>query len=230
MLLRRVTGEIKPVSCWRLACPSCLPRCAFVRSIAISDAAPERFCTFTRVGDTWEAVRSRMRHLASELRGHGRTFEWVWTVEHNPKGTGHHVHAWQRGGYLPQRELARLADTCGMGKVTDIRSWSTPDADAVGYGLKEAIGYGLKETRADDQGSAFLFANGGRLTHQSRGFFLGGVKSCERAALDRRADGLGSWEIVTKSALEWDRRAGEIAAHRPVVRGRARRLPLDGRL
>lgn len=194
--------------CWRLRCAGCVRRCAYVRSLAIADARPERMVTVTRVGDDWGSIRARMKELRYRLVCAERQCDWVWTVEANPRGTGHHVHAWQRGSYLPQRELSALARRCGMGTVADVRKWVTPDDDSVGYGLKNAsVGYGLKD--ASGEGSlGWLALNGGRLTHQSREFFAGGVRSCERAALEARGDGLGTWEIVSVESLRWDAAGG----------------------
>lgn len=205
--------------CWRLGCAACLPRCAYVRAIAIADAAPERFCTFTAVGDSWQTVRSRMRHLAHEVRARGVAWEWVWSVEPNPKGTGHHVHCWQRGGYVSQRVLSAAADACGMGRVVDVRAWRAQDAEGAGYGLK-GITYGVKGAGAGDGATAWLAANGGRLTHQSRAWWgPAGVRAAERSALERRRGPQhGRWELVSVESMRWDARVREIAEHRPVVR------------
>lgn len=71
-----------------------------------------------------------------------------------------------------------------------------------GYALK-GIGYGLKGTEATAAAAAFLAANGGRLTHSSRGFFPGGVRAAEARGV-ARARGSGEvreWQLVRVTDL-----------------------------
>jgi hypothetical protein len=118
-------------------------------------------------------------------------------VEHNPRGTGHHVHCWQRGSYVPQVALSRMATTEGMGPVVDIRAWRQSEVPSTAYGLK-AITYSFKE--ADGQVSAprFLEMNGQRLSHQSRGWWTaGGARDQEREAVrDLLGSAADDWTVV----------------------------------
>lgn len=220
-MLNRSTGEVKPAWCWRLSCGPCLPRAAYVRAMAIHDARPERMMTITQVGDDWQTVRSRMRHLTLAIRQQGIRHEWVWSVEPNPKGTGHHVHAWQRGQYIPQRALAIAADSVGAGRVADVRAWDAAEAEREGYGLKGA-GYGVKGAGDALSASVWLAANGGRLTHQSRRWWSQeGVRHDERAALARRRpEEAGRWEIVSLEQIRWECAGGVLDAFVPTHRGR----------
>lgn len=136
-----------------------------------------------------------LRHrLGQEVGG----WEWVWVVEHNPRGTGMHVHAWQRGSFVRQQTLSRLAAREGMGRVTDIRRWHQGDRDGTAYGLK-AVVYGFKGTADDGLVAGFMEANGRRLTHQSRGFWTAdGARDQEQQAVRAlMGDPDPLWQVVT---------------------------------
>jgi hypothetical protein len=188
------TGEVRAVPCKRLICPPCLRTAAWRRSLAIKHSRPERFITLTLVGDDWQTVRNRVkafRYTVTKLVG---SAELVWNVERNPRGTGHHVQAWQRGDFLEQRDLSRLAERYGMGKRVDIRRWE-PGGER--YALKEA--YAVKQT---GEAERFLGMNGGRLTHQTRGYFGMPVKDAERQAVRReRGEDSNTWVVATLAEL-----------------------------
>jgi hypothetical protein len=194
------TGELRLVPCRRLRCTPCLQSATWRRGLAIAVAAPERFVTLTLVGNDWPTIRGRMKRLRYDLVQELGALEWVWTVEANPAGTGHHVHAWQRGDFIPQARLSDLADYNGMGFRADIRKWHEQGGSA--YGLK-GVGYGLKGAEAQTAGETYLALNGARLTHQSRGFFVGGVRECEArgVALARQAGEAQAWQIVNVSEI-----------------------------
>lgn len=179
--LNALTGETVPARCGRNRCAYCLRVNARRRARAIAWAGPERAILLTLVGDDWQTVRPRMYRLRYRIARAAGLCEWVWHVEPNPKGTGHHVHAWQHGAFVPQDVLSRLADEVGMGRFVRInRVRSRVGASA--YGLK-GLTYGLKGVEADDEGTAYLRVNGYRLTHQSRGYFRGlRVRDAERVA------------------------------------------------
>jgi hypothetical protein len=205
MMLSLSTGALVPARCGRLACAYCLRVNARRRALAIGFVQPERSITFTQVGDSWTTVRDRMNRLSYGIRKEVGPSEWVWHIEQNPRGTGQHVHAWQKGSYVPQRLLSEMAVTQGMGRVVDISRIRNAKR-AAGYGLK-GISYGLKEVEAQDEGRAYLGANGYRLTHQSRGFFTSpdgeklGARGAERAAYaaDDTGKDQGPW-VLTRSA------------------------------
>jgi hypothetical protein len=195
------TGEIRPARCRANFCPWCGPVNASLVAGAISLAGVERMGTLTQVGDDWQTMRARMFRLAYDLR-RSHELAWAWHIEPNPKGTGHHAHFFQRGDFLPQRELSRLADSRGMGKVADIRKWETKGK--AGYGLKLAgVSYGLKQAQAEDTMRTYLRANGGRLVHTTRAFWrdLDGQAVSQREAMvawARRAgtEDDGKWQLV----------------------------------
>ncbi len=145
---------------------------------------------------------NRVRHdLAAEVG----PMEWAWHVEPNPAGTGHHVHAWQHGPYVPQRLLSSVAVRRGLGafaRVNRVRSV----AGASTYGLK-GLGYGLKGLEAADAGAAYLAENGGRLTHQSRGYFRAAdgrsvpVRVAERLATGNGEREAGTWVFMRRESV-----------------------------
>lgn len=198
-IVNRSTGDAFPLRCGRNSCLFCLPRNAARRARALRYVAPQRFLTLTQVGEDWPTVRARMKRWVYGLRGEGFDLEVVWSVEPNPAGTGHHVHAWQRGAYLPQDAVARVADRNGMGAIADIRKWvARPGGE--GYGLK-GVGYGLKGATATETQGAFMENNGRRLTHQTRGWWcdpatgeLLGARGAERAA-SRAENGGAEWTL-----------------------------------
>ena len=214
VLVHTVSGEVVPARCKTNSCGYCGPVNARLVAGAIALARPERFVTFTLVGSSWQEVRGRMFRLRYWLRSSGLDVSWCWHVEPNPEGTGHHVHAYQRGGFLPQRELSRGARRVGMGSVVWVERLSEPDPVKLGYGLKLAgIEYGLKLAEAEASLASYLGCNGRRLVHTSRGFFeVEGRKVGQREAMQAwarlvgRRDGLGdpegTWQLVKVEQLE----------------------------
>lgn len=167
------TGEVRPDRCKRNGCAYCCSINAWRRAMAITYANPERYIVLTQVGPTWEQRRSRVKDVTRDLRHQlGKKLQWCWTVEPNPKGTGYHLNAYQYGDFIPQAELSRIATRRGMGEVTHIQR-IRHSGRAAGYGLKlaGAPSYGLKEAEALETAERYLAANGGRLTHQTRGFW-----------------------------------------------------------
>jgi hypothetical protein len=136
-------------------------KAAWRRGFALAVVRPERFVTLTQVGEEWQTIRPRMKCFCYDVVQEVGACEWVWVVEQNSAGTGHHVHAWQRGDFIPQAKLAELASSNGMGVVFDICRWKE---GGEAYGFK-GVGYGLKGTAAADAGAAFLVANGVWLTY-----------------------------------------------------------------
>jgi hypothetical protein len=96
----------------------------------------------------------------------GIDFPWVYAVERNPEGTGHHLHAYVRfRGFLSEEVVSEYAARCGFGE----RAWvgRVPRRASAGYcsyPLKTALAGGLQE---------HLQLNQGRFLHGSRnGFWL----------------------------------------------------------
>lgn len=166
------TGQCVPARCLANTCDHCGPANARLVGGAVTLANVTRFGTLTQVGEDWPTVRARMNRVAYDVRKLTGESSWCWHVEPNPRGTGHHVHFWQRGRFVPQASLSRIAARRGCGPVADIRAWRTAPATAVKYGVKLAgVKYGVKGAADHRTMQGYLQANGGRLVHASRGFW-----------------------------------------------------------
>jgi hypothetical protein len=170
-LVGQESGRIVPARCSAAWCWYCGPVNAQEVAGAIGLANPERLVRLSLVGDEWQTTRDRVKHLVEDIRAEGYRFEYVMHVEPNPRGTGRHAHLYQRGDYIRQRRLQELCFLNGLG-IPDIRAFKRKGGPKVGYGVKLAgIDYGLKLVERADALDEYLVCNGGRLSHQSRGFF-----------------------------------------------------------
>jgi hypothetical protein len=207
----RGTGEIRPARCGRNRCSVCGPINAWLIGQAIGQAKPERMIRLSLVGDDWSVIRPRVFRFRYEIVQSGyRNFHWVWSIEPNPKGTGHHLHGYQRGEFVPQRVVCRVADSVGMGANSDIRKWRPRGDGSVTYNSKLALGstYGMKLVERSESLNRYLDCNGGRLVHASRGFWLdaSGKPTTQKGAIEswRNARGEGDngrWELFHRSHL-----------------------------
>lgn len=195
-LLSMETGQVIPAACRANTCGFCGPYNARLVGGAITLAMPERFGTLTQVGNDWQTVRARMKRIRYDLQAELPSWSWCWHVEPNPKRTGHHVHFWQRGSYVPQRLLSEVADKRGCGGVVDVRRWRPPTRGGTNYGVKMAgVSYGMKMAEATATQLAYLQANGGRLVHASRRFWRDNIG----APCGQRA-GMAAWAAETGQA------------------------------
>lgn len=214
LMLNLGTGETCPARCRANFCPWCGPLNASLIGGAIALARPDRAILLTDVGDEWQTARNRAKQFAYHVkRKLGVPFDWCWHMEPNPKDTGHHMHAWQRGkDFLPQRALAEVARSVGMGPVAFVNRVKSKRGEALGYGMKLAgVAYGMKMAEAEDTMGVYLEANGNRLVHASRGFWRdedGKAFSGQREAMTawaRRSrtgsDDQGEWVLVAEGQL-----------------------------
>ncbi len=213
VMLNVTTGEIFPARCKANFCPWCGPLNASLIGGAIALARPERAILLTDVGNEWQTVRPRVKRIAYRLRRDlGRSVNWCWHVEPNPKGTGQHAHIWQHGDFIPQRALSAAAAREGMGKVAYISRVKAKPGQTLDYGMKLAgVAYGLKLAEAEDTMKVYLEANGNRLVHASRGFWRaedGKPFSGQREAMSAWAsrnrsasDDQGEWVLVREEQL-----------------------------
>lgn len=193
------TAEVKPVPCSRLKCPACASYLAWRRSLAMAWARPQRRFELTQVGDDWGTVRARVKRFRHSMEKRGYPWEHSWMVEPNPAGTGHHVHGYQKGNYVPQAVISEVAAREGMGRVTYVKAMA--GSRATGYGLK-ALTYGLKGASREESHGLHLEVNGGRLSHHSRGFYGAPVREAEARAVEERRGGDTSWVIATVAQLD----------------------------
>jgi hypothetical protein len=175
------SGESYWDACKRHSCLVCGPKAAHVTGLAIAVAVPERFVRLSRVGDSWSTIRSRVKRLTYDVRSAGFSWNVAWHVERNPRGTGHHIHAFQWGDFISQRRLQELTARRGMG-FPDIRAWHQVGTVGTAYGMKAATGYGMKG--AGEALTEYLAINGGRLVHASRGFWRDGPEGGRLAGID----------------------------------------------
>jgi len=201
-MLNRLTGENFPARCKANFCPWCGPVNASLIGGAIALARPERAILITQVGNDWQTTRHRTRELAYRIRRRAkRNLNWCWHVEPNPEGTGHHLHGWQWGDFIPQRILSDLAASVGMGRVAFINKIRSKPGQPVGYGMKMAgVAYGLKMAEAAETMDAYLEANGNRLVHASRGFWRDG----EGKAYPGQREAMSAWASRNRSASDED--------------------------
>lgn len=200
------TGQVVPARCMANKCEFCGPINARLVGGAITLANPERFITFTQVGDDWPTIQARMNRVNYEVRrACGSEHTMAWQVEPNPNGTGHHAHCWQRGPYLPQARLVELADSEGIGRVTDIKKW-VPTKKATTYGVKLlGVTYGGKLTEDTESMATYLGCNGNRLVHASRGFWqVDGRSVGQREAMaawrrKQASEDNGTWVVVRRA-------------------------------
>lgn len=190
-----------PASCDSYACDICGPRKALTAAAcmtwAMRNADRSRLVTLTLAPEDWQARRKKARVFAGALRADGYRWEWSWTTERNPRGTGLHIHGVQHGDRVPQ---ARLQDTWGA--IVDVRAVGRRHLDAAAsrYTVKEALrvaGYTVKGAAGDGL-TEHLALNGGRAAHWSRGFLHGKTKRQALAALrEELADGEAlTWRLV----------------------------------
>lgn len=204
------SGNIAPARCKTNGCAYCGPVNARLIAGAIALAAPSRALLLTSVGDHFPTIRNRVKKFTYRLRKEVPQSEMVWHIEPNPQGTGHHLHGWQRGDFIPQHRLSALSDGSGMGSVAFISQIRQKDPMKLGYGLKLAgVGYGLKLSQAEATMGEYLEANGKRLVHATRGFWqVDGHKTGQREAMaewSRRWGNdngeTGQWQLVRLDQL-----------------------------
>jgi hypothetical protein len=190
------TREVYAARCRRNRCAHCLPINARRRALAISFVEPSRMIRFSLMAsqdaeDAMGVARVRMKRLRQALGRMGvPAGQWSWTLERNPKGTGFHAHAVQRGPYIAQGKLQVACQRAGAGQP-DIRQIKGRRSTVARYGLKGfgAAGYGLKTFRSDDSAMDSLALNHGRLEHHTPRFFdvngeKMGVRDVENLAIE----------------------------------------------
>lgn len=199
-LLDLATGELLPRRCRGLSCPYCIH--VQVRDVAraIALARPNWSLLITQVGDDFVQTRRRMNRLRELVRASGFVFEWAWHVEHNPRASGLHVHAWLRSqppappGTFSARAAQARVGWVDLQPLRTRMGWEAGGlhgVGAAGYGMKEAL-EGLQEAvLLSEVQQAFLEINGKHLVHASRGFWVdqygrpsGGLRAA--AAMGRR--------------------------------------------
>lgn len=194
------TGAWAPLPCQRNTCETCGVRKALATAIAAGMAGPTQFVTLTQVGNDPQRIRARLSDWRRRLLEAGYPGEYWGVVEENPKGTGHHVHLWRRGGYVPQARVSEVADRCGMGRVTWIERYRG-GVHGILYGTKTITAggaYGLKTALEENGLWRFLELHRGRYGIWSRQFFGRPYREAVQLALrhpDREGHDPGPWRV-----------------------------------
>lgn len=168
------TGMRVPGRCNTYGCLDCGPWRLQQLELALTLPLPERFVTLTWAPEDHEQRRAQVRDLTRRLRGAGYRWEFAWSTEVNPKGTGHHIHGLQMGSYVPQ---AVLQDMWG-GRIAHIKALKFNTSMAAAYVVKE----GLNSIRA--AGYTMKHQEGmSRPVHITRGYFKewGGLTQARQA-------------------------------------------------
>jgi hypothetical protein len=168
-LLNLNTGELVSGRCNTYHCPYCGPRKTRQYQQAAAWVRPERMVGLSELPEGFAQARKQLNDLATRLRRRGYEWEWFWAIEANPAGTGYHLHAVQKGSYVPQ---ARLQEMCGnrIPHIQAIRRGESGQAAA--YLAKGATSYLTKGgLHGLDGYYQHLLLNGGVGAHWSRGYF-----------------------------------------------------------
>ena len=206
LLANTTTGQFLPLPCGVLTCHVCIVHTALGHAAAIASARPTEQVLLTQVGDEWGVIKKRFKQLRDTLCRRGSKGEYVYHVEQNPAGTGHHVHLWHWGAPLSEPLLREAARSAGMGAEATVRPMSTFPR-YLAYGMKAVIERPDGATELWPAAREYLRLNGGWLHHQTRGYWrgpdgepLGGIKAAVIAARRHLRGEAGSW-IVTSG--EW---------------------------
>jgi hypothetical protein len=116
------------VGCGRWTCPLCGPRKVVRFRRRIEARRWQRMVTLTQPADVGAPTREHVRlqarawaRLRHDLRRRYGLSDYVWVREQAPSTRRLHLHLLIRSGYVPQRQLSRLAARAGFGAVCDIR-------------------------------------------------------------------------------------------------------------
>lgn len=135
---------------------------------------PKRPMQIKELSAAWNRLRSTLKHL-------GKLEEYAAVVEATKRGRPH-LHVVCTGDYVPQRELSRLAEQAGFGRISDIRLVDFGDQEegskkAASYIAKELSGY-MSKTKGAEIGK--LVKTRRRPVRTSRGWYPGGMERVKR--------------------------------------------------
>lgn len=176
------TGELLAVPCNTWSCTVCGPAKASRLGILAAAASPERFITLSKAGPDPKTAYRALTVLSQALRRSGKGWEYLAVPEAHTNGSWH-LHLLQRGDYIPQRELARRAQSAGMGRVCWIESIHNA-GEAVPKYLVKYITKELPDGQARSRS--------GKRYGASRGFWPGGLEEHRRNTFRETSP----WELV----------------------------------
>lgn len=187
--------------CKAYRCAYCGPKKLWLTQMVLAYSMPQRFLTLTHAPAERKRRRDQVANLMRSVRKDGIRCEIAWVTERNPRGTGHHIHALQRGDYIPQSVLQskwgdRIAHVSKIGSVSEVSAYVIKDM----AGSMRAAGYSLKDT--DEWNRAHDLNQRVRPVNITRGYFDGRkleqVRSETKEMLFGEAPSAGDWARVPR--------------------------------
>ena len=126
--------------------------------------------TITQLPGDWREVNTRLQNVRRRLQRSGFAFEWCYSVEANPRATGHHAHLLVHGPSSPPAAAwTAHATHAGFGMV---HVQETRPTKAWWYLMKSVVtSEDLPLPAAEVAIAGHLVLNGGRLINASRQFW-----------------------------------------------------------
>jgi hypothetical protein len=195
MVVNRHTGQVVPPQCRRLRCPYCIVPRAIGVGQAIAQAKPNLWVTLTDTGRDWPEVRHGMRMFKQQLRRDGVDGHFAYNLEASHGGRNSHAHLWWRGDAVDRPTLKHAARAGRFGTYLEVGT-AFPAAESykrpiIDYGLKEVLHHrAVSGVDLPPAAHDYLERNGGRLVHNTRGFWLDSEgRPCTLADATRAAHG-----------------------------------------
>ena len=189
--LNTETGEVVPQRCRRNTCLNSTRREVERLAAAIALAEPDTMFRYACIPETWAEAQKRINRVHEYLRRAGREVRVGYAIEHNPAGTGCHVHGFMYGD--PVDDILGLSlEKVGLG---DHHLQEITHAGRLGYPMKQAQ---HSQRSLDD----YLQVNGGTLIHTSRGFWRDGRGG---STLTRRDAAQKGWRRLHPPDPRWVR-------------------------
>jgi hypothetical protein len=180
MVVNRHTGVLVTPQCGRLRCPSCIVPRAIGVGQALALAKPNLWITLTDIGSTWPEVQHGMKMFKQRLRRMKVSGHFAFHIEPSDGGRNNHAHLWWRGEEVARAAIQLAAESGRFGRYAEVGT-AFP---ASTYCARPTIEYGLKTILLDRPAEPtelwpsaldYLERNGGRLVHNTRGFWLDGA-------------------------------------------------------
>lgn len=202
-----ITGEMVRAQCGALRCYSCIIGRAIRVGEAIALAEPTQALTLSLNSEEWQTIKTRFQAFGRRLRTQGLRAEYCYHVEPYRNG-GTHAHLFLHGDWVRDLDVRLACESAGFG----YNGWSTHWQIRADHYQRPSIDYGLKmilRLRPDNptelwaQAETYLDLNGGRLVHNTRGFWRdahGQACTLREAIRATRAASSGRWVFVGDAA------------------------------
>lgn len=126
------TGRYFPRACDCWSCETCRPLKVWSWAKRAAEAQPQRSLTLTNLPEWRQHLTESLSALWKSIRREfgPQSWEYWGIIERTPRRQLLHLHALQKGSYVPQSFLSRHAQLCGLGRVCDIRQVESQPAAA----------------------------------------------------------------------------------------------------